>query len=44
MSGGLANSIATLTSIVQDISLFKIPEDLDNLASVLVGILEGVEA
>ncbi len=29
--------------IVQDINLFKIPDDLENLASVLVGILEGVE-
>ncbi|HAG79994.1 MAG TPA: hypothetical protein DCL61_02225 [Cyanobacteria bacterium UBA12227] len=29
--------------IVQDINLFKIPDDLESLASVLVGILEGVE-
>lgn len=29
--------------IVQDINLFKIPDDLENLASVLVGILEDVE-
>lgn len=29
--------------IVQDINLFKIPDDLDDLARVLVGILEGVE-
>lgn len=29
--------------IVQDINLFKIPDDLENLASVLVGILEGIE-
>ena len=28
-------------AIVQDINLFKIPDDLENLASVLVGILEG---
>lgn len=27
--------------IVQDINLFKVPEDLDTLASVLIGILEG---
>ncbi len=30
-------------TIVQDINLFKIPDDLENLASVVVGILEGVE-
>lgn len=30
-------------AIVQDINLFKIPDDLDNLVSVLVGILEGEE-
>ena len=30
-------------AIVQDISLFKIPDDLENLARVLIGILEGVE-
>ncbi len=30
--------------IVQDLNLFKIPDDLESLASVLVGILEGVEA
>ena len=30
-------------TIVQDIHLFKVPEDLDSLISVLVGILEGVE-
>lgn len=30
-------------TIVQDMNLFKIPDDLENLASVLVGILEGVE-
>lgn len=29
--------------IVQDINLFKIPDDLNDLVSVLVGILEGVE-
>lgn len=29
--------------ITQDINLFKVPDDLDNLVSVLVGILEGVE-
>lgn len=29
--------------IVQDINLFKIPDDLDDLTRVLVGILEGVE-
>ncbi|HBL13616.1 MAG TPA: hypothetical protein DD379_19910 [Cyanobacteria bacterium UBA11162] len=29
--------------IVQDINLFKIPDDLESLASVLVGILEGVD-
>lgn len=28
--------------ITQDINLFKVPEDLDNLVRVLVGILEGV--
>src|SRR5919202_1238061 len=27
--------------ITQDINLFKVPDDLDNLASVLVGIVEG---
>lgn len=30
--------------ITQDINLFKVPDELDNLVSVLVGILEGVEA
>lgn len=29
--------------IVQDINLFRVPDDLESLASVLVGILEGVE-
>lgn len=29
--------------IVQDINLFKVPDDLDQLTSVLVGILERVE-
>lgn len=29
--------------IVQDINLFKVPDDLNNLASVIIGILEGVE-
>ncbi|HAJ61321.1 MAG TPA: hypothetical protein DCP31_20380 [Cyanobacteria bacterium UBA8543] len=30
-------------TIVQDINLFKVPDDLDSLTSVLVGILAGVE-
>lgn len=30
--------------ITQDINLFKVPDELDNLVRVLVGILEGVEA
>ena len=29
--------------ITQDINLFKVPDDLDDLAKVIVGILQGVE-
>ena len=34
----------TNKQIFQDINLFKVPDDLENLVSILVGILEGVEA
>ena len=30
-------------TITQDINLFKVPDDLDDLAKVIVGILQGVE-
>ena len=30
--------------ITQDIKLFRVPDDLDDLAKVIVGILQGVEA
>ena len=30
--------------ITQDIKLFRVPDDLDDLARVIVGILQGVEA
>ena len=29
--------------VTQDINLFKVPDDLDDLAKVIVGILQGVE-
>lgn len=32
----------TQQQITQDINLFKVPDDLDNLVRVLIGILEGV--
>jgi len=34
----------TKQQILQDINLFKVPDDLESLVSILVGILEGVEA
>ncbi|BAY81076.1 hypothetical protein NIES267_05410 [Calothrix parasitica NIES-267] len=29
--------------VTQDIKLFRVPDDLDDLAKVIVGILQGVE-
>ena len=30
--------------VTQDINLFKLPDDLDDLAKVIVGILKGVDS